>query len=234
MPKRLMVSSIDEVSLVDAGDDPEAKLTFFKRKTTTDASGKDDRKLEKDMADFSLADLGLSDEQAEALDTHIAEVTKAAVDAIEPAPEPEGDPEDVFKGLDDEAKAAIEELRKQADENATALAAEIEKSRNAEYVEKAKPLEPLIGKADETGPVFARLAAIAADDTEIVMGWLNAAAQRTDLADLFKKIGKPEDGAMEKDAFVKQYREDYPDVSVEKARAAYWTPERIAAAREDK
>ena len=225
MPKRLWVKSIDSVGLVDAGDDPEAMLTFFKRKTTS-VTG--DTKQENDMAEFSLTDLDLSDDQAEALDTHIAGVVKAAVDATEPPEAPV--PDDVFKGFDGDAKAAIEELQKRADDSDTALAAEIEKNRNAEYVAKA---EPFIGLVGDDGATI--LAGMPAETATAVLGWLEAATEQIGKGDLFKSIGDSDgDGDVDKATFVKQYLTDNPGDTVEKANAAYWTPERIAAEREAK
>ena len=102
---RLMVAGIRSVGLVDAGDDPEAVLTFWKSKATggTGEQGED-------MGDFSLADLSLDETQAEALDVHIAEVTADAVaKALEDKPEVIQE-DDILKGASDEVKARIDEL----------------------------------------------------------------------------------------------------------------------------
>jgi len=231
MPKRLWVKSISSVGAVDAGDDPEAVMTFWKRKTTTDESGVDNRKAKNMPDEFSLADLPLSDEQAVALDEHIAGVVKAAIDeATTPPPD---EPVDVFKNLDDEGKAALEELRKQADENATALAAEIAKRRAAEFVAKTEPYKGIVG--DDGATVLAGLP----DETATtVLDWLGKAAEQIKAGNLFKVFGSegPGDVEAEKAAFVKQYRIDHPGEPVEKANAEFWklNPDAIERSREVK
>lgn len=231
MPKRLWVKSISSVGAVDAGDDPEAVMTFWKRKTT-DESGVDDRKAKNMPDEFSLADLPLSDEQAVALDEHIAGVVKAAVDEAA-IPLPIVDEVDVFKNLDDEGKAALEELRKQADKNASELAEEIAKRRAAEFVTKAEPYKGLVG--DDGAEVLAGLP----DETAtVVLGWLSKADEQIKAGNLFKVLGSDGEGDVEaeKAAFVKQYRADHPGEPVEKANAEFWklNPDAIERSREGK
>ena len=232
MPNRLMVTGIESVGAVDAGDDPEAKVMFWKRKETGgtgDTIGKDD------MAEFSLADLPLDETQAAGLDEHIAIVTADAVaKALEDTPD-DGD-DDILKGLSDEVRDRIDGLEKKAAADEKALAEEVEKRRDAEYVAKAAPFESLIGPAGETGLVLRKLADADPDATGIVLGWFQKIHDQVELADLFKVLGVDDEGdvTVQKETFVKQYAVDHPDAKQGAAEAAFWSanPDAVEASRE--
>ena len=214
---RLLVNSIESVGAVDAGDNPEAKMLFWKRlgKRTTAGSGDTERV---GMSELTLSDLPLNEEQAEWLDAHIAaEVAKAA-------PEPEPEPVDVWKTLPEEALAEVEALRKRAADAEQALVEQTEASRLAEWTVKAAEFTDLIGDPAETGPVLAALAKAAPEHAGSLVGWLEALAGREDLAALFKQVGEPEGGTVEdrKAAFIKSHLADNPGVTREQAAAEFW------------
>jgi preprotein translocase subunit SecD len=122
-----------EVSLVDAGDDPLAKVTLLKRKGTSDMS---DETLEKQLADANqeietlkakITELETITQEVETLKVRVEEFEAAEIEKSKPAEEMidiDGEmvaksavPAPVLKKLEELEKAKeAEELRKRADE----------------------------------------------------------------------------------------------------------------------
>ena len=147
-------------------------------------------------------------ELAEATAT-IAELTKTE-DPVEPE-------SDEVKAL---VKAQSEELEKvRAD-----LAAEQKARRTESFISKAEPLAPFIGKPDDMGPVLEELEASSPKAYAKLESAMLAAAQRSDLADLFKTLGptgeSDADPIAQRDAWVSKNRKD--DESVFDARSRFW------------
>lgn len=237
MANRLWVKSLSSVGAVDAGDNPEAKLMFWKRKDREPLGGVESSREGSMAEEFTLASLELGEEQAAALDMYIADRVAKAVEEASASPvveEPEAG--DVLKGLPEDQAAAVEELRKRAEETEQALAAEVEKREIVEWVRKAEPFADLIGAPEETGPVLRDLHAAAPEATETLIGWLKVISDRADLSELFKAAGTNELGDVEsrRDAFVKAYLADHVKATVFEARAEFWKqhPDMVEASRE--
>ena len=148
-------------------------------------------------------------------DTQISDLT----DQVEKV---EADPTD---DASDEVKAILKAQADELKEVRSDLAKEKTERRTAEYIEKAKPLEVLLGKADEIGPVFAALAEAAPDDFAKLEGALTAASQRSELAALFAEVGAGEgegdaDPIDKRDSWVKENQKD--SESVQQANARFW------------
>lgn len=173
---------------------------------------------EVDLSAIEDADLRKSIEETyDGQQTRIAELQSQIDELNPPDPVEKADPE-----IQELVKAQEERLAK-AEE---ALAKERSERRRTEYIGKAKPLEMLLGKADEMGPVLAELAEAAPDAYEKLEGALVAASQRDELAKLFAKMGTEGEGEADpigrRDAFVKSYLADNPGKSEVEARAEFW------------
>lgn len=232
---RLFVDALKSVGLVSAGDDPEATVTFWKSAdapemlpdesggTKVSPSGEtasDEQGFDVDLSAIEDADLRKSIEDAVAeKDSQLEELT-AKVAELTPDPDP-------VEKADDEVKALIEKERAERVELQKQLDAEVAKRRTVEYIEKAKPLAALLGKAEDVGPVLADLATKAPESYEKLEGWLTAGTQRKELAKLFSEMGGPAgeaeaDPIAQRDSFVKKYVTENPDKSEAEARAAFW------------
>ena len=125
----------------------------------------------------------------------------------------------------DEVKAILKEQADELEKVRVDLAKERTARRNAEYIEKAKPLEALLGKADDMGPVLAELAEAAPEAFAKLEAPLTAATQRKELAALFSELGAGEtegesDPISKRDSWVKENQKD--SESVEQANARFW------------
>lgn len=124
MPTELKDLELFEVSLVDAGDDPLAKVTLFKRKGNSDMSDevmktKEDVEKELTEANETIETLKAKVEELEAKEVEI-EKAKTDEDTIEIDGEKiqkSAIPATVLKALEKE-RAAKEELQKAADKSA--------------------------------------------------------------------------------------------------------------------
>lgn len=125
-----------EVSLVDAGDDPLAKVTLLKRKGNSDMSDETKEAMEKQLADANqeietlkakVAELETVNTEVETLKLKIDELEQAEIEKAKPKEELidfDGEmiaksaiPAPVLKQLEELQKAKeAEELRKHADE----------------------------------------------------------------------------------------------------------------------
>lgn len=230
--KRLMITEIDSVGGVDEPDNPPSLLTFWKRR-------------KKDTPEAGAISKGVAMSEPEAAEPVVEDVGKqeepdvveepAVEAAVEEPAEAEGD--DFEKRL----QAEQEEVAKARAERDTAiaqLAEEVDKRLNAEWVEKARPYEPLLGPATEIGPLFRKIAGSAPDALDRLEGALKAAMARTDLAKILGEIGKdsgetgtPDD---QRDRYVTEMRKLHPDMTVAQARARFWQdhPEAKQASRE--
>lgn len=228
MASRLTIRAIHSVGAVDEGDNPPALLGFWKlrqRKHVGAPSG------------------GLDEGEPMGSDEIEPEVTKAEpelpveaeVEKAEPAEAAE--PDEVTKRLDEIAKRLEDaELAKAAAESA--LEAEVEKRESGEWVEKARPLEALLGDPQSMGPVLRKLHRADPDAYGLLAAAFDAALARVDVAKLFAESGTDQsasaDPLSDRDRWVKELRKLHPDKTVAEARAMFWQehPEAKKASRE--
>lgn len=135
------------------------------------------------------------------------------------------DPEKAVKDAPEEVQAILKAQEKELAKVREDLAKERTVRRNAEYVEKAKPLSALLGKADEMGPILAELSDKAPDAYAKLESALVAASQRKELAKLFAEMGTGEtegesDPIAKRDTWVEKNRKD--DETTEQAKARFW------------
>lgn len=172
-----------------------------------------------DLSAIDDADLRKSIEDAiEGLEAQIAEQAEKLTEL---------DPPDPIEKADDEVRQLIEKERAERETLQKKLDEEVAKRRVSEFVAKARPLEALIGKADEMGPVLEELERKAPEAYAKLDGALTAASQRSELSALFAKYGTEGDAEGDpigrRDAFVKSYLAENPGKSEVEARAEFWT-----------
>ncbi len=222
MPNRLFVEKLVSVGMVEAGDNPEAEVMIYKSrdpgtKVSTNAesvfietgermdlSAIEDQTLRKTIED-AFAE---KDAQIEKLQSQVEEPVEDPVEKAAP-----------------EVQQLVKEQQEQLAKVQEDLAKERQERLVAEHISKAEQYEPLFGKAEDVGPVLADLAEGRPDSFEKLEGWLTAAAQRSDLAELFSKKGTGSEGGeadpiSKRDEWVKANKKD--DESDVEANARFW------------
>lgn len=254
MPQRLYVNDLMSIGLVDAGDNPTATVEIYKRSNMRDgntASGIVDDKTggtgrDSKVRTMSLPDLSNvgDDDLRKSIEDAFDGITKerdtlnekvdaltAKVDELTDDGEEEPDP---LAKADPVVKAEIERLRKERDEDRQALEAEVAKRRDAEFI--SKDYMPLLGKAENMGPVLRRIADKAdTDDFEQLETALKAVAGQKELAAIFKEAGHAADGTVDpkskQQAWVEKNRRD--DETEAEARARFWKTDEGKAIRKE-
>jgi hypothetical protein len=168
--------------------------------------------------------------ETEELEKQDAVVEEAAEAAVE---EPEAD--EISKRIS-EAEEEIAKARDERDAALQALADEVAKRRHTDFTARAKRLEPLLGPAEDTCDVLDVLEAKEPDAFAELEKRLEAALERVRLSDEIGTAGdEGADPVSRRDAWVRKYVLDHPDVPEYKARALYWkaNPEALEAQREE-
>ncbi len=223
MTNRLFVDEILSVGMVKAGDNPDAEVVIYKSKpsdvskmTASVENAPTEPGVRMDLSAIEDQDLRKSVEDTIAeKDNQISDLT-SQVDKVEA--DPTEDASDEVKAI---LKAQFDELEKVKVD----LAKERQERRNAEHIEKARPLEVLLGKADDIGPVLAELAEAAPEAFAKLEAPLVAASQRKELAALFSETGAGEgegdsDPISKRDSWVKENKT--AKESVNQANARFW------------
>ena len=208
---RLTVSKIVSIGAVTDGDNPDAKIMLFKNRDTDSVHIKETRMDKPDIEALQKSVDDLTALVAER-DTQIAELT--------------AEPEDILKGVSDEARAEFEkrdaqiaDMQKAADVQAEALAKEKDARLTAEFTKTAEGYTGVLGDADEAGPHLKNLA-----EAEEAYGWLiekmDAVAAIVATSDIFKELGVNEEGdpVDQITALAKEKQEQNSDLTVEAAR----------------
>lgn len=208
---RLTVSKIVSIGAVTDGDNPDAKIMLFKNRDTDSVHIKETRMDKPDIEALQKSVDDLTALVAER-DTQIAELT--------------AEPEDILKGVSDEARAEFEkrdaqiaDMQKAADVQAEALAKEKDARLTAEFTKTAEGYTGVLGDADEAGPHLKNLA-----KAEEAYGWLiekmDAVAAIVATSDIFKELGVNEEGdpVDQITALAKEKQEQNSDLTVEAAR----------------
>ena len=128
------------------------------------------------------------------------------------------EPEDVTKGLSDEAKALFEALEKKAAEQEAALEKERDARLTAEWIGKARSFEKVLGDAETAAPFLKSLDTGTAD---WLLEKLASVEKVLERSDLFKEFGSSEDDSTAKDkidALAKEKLGDNPELTMEQAR----------------
>jgi hypothetical protein len=218
--KRLFVRSLKSIGAVDEGDNPGADIVFYKRKE---------------------GPAGTS-QSASADSVDPVEENRMTEEVIETVPDEEPvakAEEEVVEEVEKAEPVEVDEITKR-DEEIAKLRADLEavqfEKRTAEWVEKAKPLEDLLGDPAEIGAVLRDLDTAASEALAKLLGPLTAAAQRAELGAVFVEKGVDASGEVDpiskRDQWVEKHADKYDNVAA--ARADYWRqhPDEAAALRE--
>ena len=166
----------------------------------------------------------------------IDELEKVDVE-VEAAAEAEAVPEAGDDAIEKRISAAEEEIRKARDERDAALkslADEVRKARLTEFTVKAATLEPLLGP--DTAETLEALDAADPDRFADLEKRLVTALERVNLA---KELGTAgDDGAdpiAKRDAWVRKYTLEHPEVPEYTAKDLFWksNPDALEAQREE-
>jgi uncharacterized short protein YbdD (DUF466 family) len=224
--KRLTITEIDSVGAVDEPDNPPASLLFWKRRRHAP-----DGALSKGVPVDEVAEAPEAEVRLES-DVEVVKQVEAEVEA-ETAAETV-DPVELAK------RAAAEEIAKAIQERDAALASleeEVGKRLDTEWIEKAKPYALLLGAPESMGPALRKIATACPAEYETLEGAFKAALGRVELAKILQEVGQNTGNAepmSQRDAYVHDMRKLHPDMTVEAARALFWTehPEAVKQSRE--
>jgi len=227
---RLHVHEITSIGAVEAGDNPEADILFWKTKETIEPVPGQESKG------------GSMEKNIESLDDALARIseleTQLAAHVEEPAALPDDLPDAVVKALDEQAvtiaKMEAETVRVSKENEALRDERATEK-----YTKMAEDVAALVGPADETAPLFKAIGTAAPDEFEKLYERLAPLTNATAFEKLLGELGdSASDGgtAVEKiAAYADEIRKAKPDLSPAEAKAEAWRehPELKAQAREE-
>ena len=241
----LFIKDLVSIGAVDAGDNPEAGIVFWKRKFrkgSPDIGGdgkqtaNSGERLETSMVDeFDLS--ALPDETRDRVLAKIDQLQAERDAALAAVPEPVP----VEKAVDPELAAEIVKAKAGADEARAELAVEKAARRDADMILKlrADGLEPLLGAADQVAPTLRVLKDSAPEAFDAIYANLTAAAQRVDLAKAFSELGASEgeedaDPIGKRDRWVSKLKKAGDTRTIKELRAEFWVqhPDAVAASRE--
>jgi len=260
---RLFVRKLTSVGLVEAGDNPAAKVMLFKRKpakpptavklpqpvktTLEPPEGRTNGGGLVDTLDLS----SLDDETAAPIKAHVAGLEKAAADAAtrvaaleaqldvddgdEKLPD---DLPDVVKARLDTQTSAIAKAEARADALEARLAKAEDERLTERYTERAAKLQVLLGDSDEMAPVLKDLAAGAPEAYARLDAQFDTLLNMQGFDALLKEYGDSAATGSAVDqiaAYAVEIRKADPDLSRAEAKAEAWRehPELKQQAREE-
>lgn len=235
MSNRLFVDELVSVGLVPSGDNPEAEVLIYKAhpESQVEVVKLSDQKNSAESASTTrevIMDLSAIEDQTlrKAIEGKFAEM-QGQIDELTPS-------DDVVKAESDEVQELIAKQQEELQRVSKDLADERAARRTTEFIAKAEPLQGLLGKPEDVGPVLADLSDKAPDSYEKLESWLTAASQREDMAKLFSTMGAGEgegesDPIAKRESWVKANRQEGETEA--QTRARYWTehPEAVEESR---
>lgn len=222
MPE-LFVTEITSVGAVDAGDNPEAHITFYKRKQSAD-SAETREPIVADKLDLSALDDDLRTQVQKHLDEADAKVADLEQKVEELTPPPSE--EDVEKAASPEVQELLAKQKAETAELRKRLDAEIAQRRAEDFAKRATVLRPLLGgKADDVAATLNTLEAADPDAYAKLEKQLHAAAALVAESNVFKELGGDGDDAAPntlRDAYVEKRLADGDKRTAAELRAAFW------------
>jgi len=183
---------LTSIGAVPEGDNPEAQIVLYKSKG----------------------------EHVDEPDVIVDEAPAAEEPVVEEAAPAEPD---LFEKRIADAESEIAKARDERDAALTALAEEVAKRRSNVFEAKALALEALLGPAKETAPTLDALDAHAPEAFADLEKRLHAALERVGLT---KELGTAGDEGADpirkRDAWVRKYTLDHPEISEVQARVLFW------------
>lgn len=165
---------IDEVSLVDAGANPEANIFFFKRKEPKEMADKEVQKVEKPEAPVEKKDEAVETPAPVEKKDEAAPVINVEVNPVE--------------------KVDLSALTNDLNALKERLSSHIEKVEQAEFVKIASKYEILGEKADELAKTLKDAKAVNEETYNQVIKALDTAFDVVEKSGTFKEIGKAGSG----------------------------------------
>jgi len=190
---------LTSIGAVPEGDNPEAQILLYKMK------GGQMAEVEQDVEQIEV----------EAAVEPVVEPVEPVVLAAEPADE-------IAKRIAD-AETEIAKARDERDAALQSLADEVAKRRHADFTAKAATLEPLLGPAEETAGPLDALEAAAPEAFADLEKRLGLALGRVQLTRELGTAGdEGADPIRKRDAWVRKYTLDHPEITEIQARALFW------------
>lgn len=207
---------IDEVSLVDAGANPEANILLIKRKG------------ESEMAEKQIEKQEVKPEENQDTQAELAKIAAERAELEKKAAELTAKAEELAK-RDAESAAqaeAVAKAKETYDALITSLTEHVEKADNAEMLKVAKKYELLGRKAEELAPMLKSLKA-SPELYDSMIKTLDDALAAVTKAQTFEEIGKSGYGTVSNDqqkveAIAKKYLETEPQLSWRQALDKAW------------
>ena len=230
---RLTVDRLTSIGAVEAGDNPESKIMFWKRKTTEPVQGQ----VEKGVSVAEPFDTDTLSDEAKA---YVSELeTKLAAMSAEEIPDalPEDLPDVVAKRIEDDADT-IEKERVEKDALMKRVTALEDGIATDKAEARAEELAPLLGEIDVVAPVLKALDAAAPEAFGKLDAMFDTLIVKDITAPLFKELGDSSSNGSAVDqiaVFATEIRKNSPDTSLVDAKAQAWRdhPELKTLAREE-
>jgi len=226
---RLHIDSLLSIGAVEAGDNPESDILFWKRKNQEPEPGPVEK--EGTMPNFDIASL---DPEVQAYISDLE--TKAHSMVEEPAPLPDDLPDVVAKRLDDQ-DTAIAKANAENAELAKKLADAEETRATEKWEGRAAELAPLFDP-ETMAPVLKTLASAEPEATGQLDDMLTGLMAKTSLENVLKEFGDATAEGSALDQIAKhaaEMRKADPNLSPVDARAQAWRdhPELKTQSREE-
>ena len=230
MSQRLFVSALTSIGAVEAGDNPDAEILFYKSKTEEPVQGPQVKKEGSMPFDIDT----LTDEGKEFVAGLQAQI--AASGDEQPVLPDDLDP--VTKARLDDDQATIEKQKVEMEKVAKDLADLRDEMATEKYTARAGQLEAVLGSPDDVAPVLKALAAADAEAFEKLNTMFDTLIAKDTLADLFKEHGESGTDATAVDqvnVFAAEIRKGNPDLSLADAKRQAWQdhPDLVAQSREE-
>ena len=232
---RLHIDRLTSIGAVTAGDNPESKIMFWKRKDNEPGQGQVEKQGEPMSEPFDVD--SLSDEAKAYVSDIEAKLAAALTTEEDPVPLPEDLPDIVTKTLDDQT-AVIE---KDQVEKAALLkrVADLEDGiATDKFVARAKETEALTGDVEVAAQMFKAIDKGAPEASATLHTIIDGLIVKDVMAPLFKELGDATAVGSATDqvtAYATEIRKNSPDTSMVDARAQAWRdhPELKVQAREE-
>ncbi len=209
---RLFVDEITSVGLVPEGDNPEAKVSFWKRKTQDRPGERAPTTPESHMDDYDLT--GLDDSTKENVEkdlARLAELLEASVEEDDPVAEADPEVQAEFAKRDEEIAKLRDDLASERDQRLT-----------AEFAKKAQAYPSLETEDgfDVAGGHLKELAKAAPDALDWLLEQLSAVEKIAAESQLFETIGRGDagDARSQIDALARELMVGDADLTEQQAR----------------
>ena len=230
MTQRLIIHALTSIGAVEAGDNPETAITFYKSKKSEPVQGRIVKEGSMPFDIDTLTDEGKA--YVSELETKLAafgEETPVLPDDLDP----------VTKARLDDNEATIEKQKAENVKVAKDLADLRDEMATEKYEARADTLEALLGDKADVAPVLKALATADPDAFGKLDAMFDTLVVKDTLAPLFKELGEAGGDATATDqhaAHVAEIRKANPDITAAAARKQAWEdhPELVSQMREEK